>query len=237
MKTILVIDDEPKIVRVLKGYLEGAGYRVVAAADGQLGLITFRHEKPDLVLLDLMLPEMDGMEVCKRIRRESDAPIIMITARAEELDRILGLEIGADDYIVKPFSPREVIARVKAVLRRTERETSGGEVLRVGDIVLDTLGHQVTVAEKVVHLTPTEFNILETLMRAPGRPFTRERLMEQSQEDYFDGMERTADVHIRHLRSKIEADPKKPRYLITVFGIGYKLDASIDPEDHIDRNA
>lgn len=224
MKTILIVDDEPKIVRALKAYLEGAGFRVVSAADGQMGLITFRHEKPDLILLDLMLPGMDGMEVCKRIRRESDVPIIMVTARAEEVDRILGLEIGADDYVVKPFSPREVVARVKAVLRRVEGTAVASEVLRVGELVLDIGEHQVTVAGKSIYVTPTEFNILVTLARAPGRPFSRAQLMEQSQDDFYEGMERTADVHIRHLRTKIEADPRNPRYLITVFGIGYKLE-------------
>lgn len=224
MKTILVVDDEPKIVRALKAYLEGAGYRIVTATDGQLGLITFRHEKPDLILLDLMLPGMDGLEVCQRIRRESAVPIIMVTARAEEVDRILGLEIGADDYVVKPFSPREVVARVRAVLRRAEGITTTSSVLRVGDIVLDIDAHQVTVADQQVYVTPTEFNILVALARVPGRALTRAQLMEQSQETFFEGMERTADVHIRNLRAKLEPDPKNPRYLVTVYGIGYKLE-------------
>ncbi len=224
VKTILIVDDEPKIVRALKAYLEGAGFRVVSAGEGQLGLVTFRHEKPDLVLLDLMLPGMDGLEVCQRIRRESAVPIIMVTARAEEVDRILGLEIGADDYVVKPFSPREVVARVRAVLRRAEGTTTSSDVLRVGDSVLDIGSHQVTVAGRQIYVTPTEFNILSVLARSPGRAFTRAQLMEQSQEDYFEGMERTADVHIRHLRTKIEPDPKNPHYIITVFGIGYKIE-------------
>jgi DNA-binding response OmpR family regulator len=224
MKTILVVDDEPKIVRTLKAYLEGAGFRVVTAADGQMGLITFRHEKPDLVLLDLMLPGIDGLEVCKKIRRESDVPIIMVTAKTDEVDMLLGLEIGADDYVVKPFSPREVVARVRAVLRRTERLVETSAVLRVGEIVLDVDSHQVSVAGKPINVTPTEFNILATLARTPGRAISRAQLMEQSQEAYFEGMERTVDVHIRNLRTKLEADPKNPRYLITVFGIGYKLE-------------
>ncbi len=224
MKTILVVDDEPKIVRALKAYLEGAGFRVVTAADGQLGLITFRHEKPDLILLDLMLPVMDGMEACKKIRRESDVPIIMVTARSEEVDKLLGLEIGADDYIVKPFSPREVVARVKAVLRRTDRAVETSGVLRVGELVLDVDSHQVTVAGKSIGVTPTEFNILATLARTPGRAISRAQLMEQSQEVFFEGMERTVDVHIRNLRTKLEPDPKNPRHLITVFGVGYKLE-------------
>lgn len=224
MKTILVVDDEPKIVRALKAYLEGAGFRVVTAADGQMGLITFRHEKPDLILLDLMLPVMDGMEVCKKIRRDSDVPIIMVTARSEEVDKLVGLEIGADDYIVKPFSPREVVARVKAVLRRTDRAVEASGVLRVGELVLDVDSHQVTVAGKSISVTLTEFNILATLARTPGRAISRAQLMEQSQEVFFEGMERTVDVHIRNLRTKLEPDPKNPRYLITVFGVGYKLD-------------
>jgi DNA-binding response OmpR family regulator len=225
VKTILIVDDEPKIVRALKAYLEGAGFRVVSAADGQMGLITCRHEKPDLILLDLMLPGMDGIEVCQRIRRESAVPIIMVSARAEEVDRILGLEIGADDYVVKPFSPREVVARVRAVLRRADGTAAASEVLRAGEIVLDIGSHQVVVAGRAVYMTPTEFNILATLVRSPGRAFTRAQLMEQSQEYFFEGMERTADVHIRHLRTKIEPDPKNPRYIITIFGVGYKLEA------------
>ena len=224
MKTILVVDDEPKIARALRAYLEGAGFRVVTAADGQMALITFRHEKPDLILLDLMLPGMDGMEVCQRIRRESAVPIIMVTARAEEVDRILGLEIGADDYVVKPFSPREVVARVRAVLRRAEGTTTTSSILRVGELVLDIDAHQVSVTGKQVYVTPTEFNILAALARVPGRALTRAQLMEHSQETFFEGMERTADVHIRNLRAKLEPDPKNPRYLVTVYGIGYKLE-------------
>ncbi|MCQ3972106.1 MAG: DNA-binding response regulator [Anaerolineae bacterium] len=225
MKTILVVDDEPKIVRTLKGYLEGASFRVITAADGQMALVTFRHEKPDLILLDLMLPGIDGLEVCQRIRREADVPIIMVTARAEEVDRLLGLEIGADDYIVKPFSPREVVARVRAVLRRAEGTIRASKVLRVGDIVLDIDEHQVSVAGRPVYVTPTEFNILAVLARTPGRAISRAQLMEQGQEVFSESMERTVDAHIRNLRAKLEPDPKNPRYLITVFGIGYKLQA------------
>lgn len=224
VKTILIVDDEPKIVRTLRAYLEAAGFRVIAAADGQMGLTTFRHEKPDLILLDLMLPGIDGLDVCKIIRRESAVPIIMVTARVEEVDRILGLEIGADDYVVKPFSPREVVARVRAVLRRAEGTTEACDILRVGDLVLDIGLHQVSVAGRQICVTPSEFNILATLARAPGRAFSRAYLMEQSQEDYYEGLERTADVHIRHLRTKLEPDPKNPRYIITVFGIGYKVE-------------
>jgi two-component system alkaline phosphatase synthesis response regulator PhoP len=224
MKTILIVDDEPKIRRVLTGYLEQAGFRAVTAEDGPLGLAAFRHERPDLVLLDLMLPGMDGMEVCNRLRRESNVPIIMVTARAEEVDRLLGLELGADDYIVKPFSPREVVARVRAVLRRTEGMVGSSEVLHAGDLVLDIAGHKVTVAGRSIDLTPTEFNILAALARVPGRPLSRSQLLEQTQEALYDGMDRTIDVHISNLRAKIEPDPKNPHYLITVFGVGYRLE-------------
>lgn len=223
MKTILIVDDEPKIVRTLTAYLKEAGFRVVTAADGQLALFTFRHEKPDLILLDIMLPGIDGIEVCKKVRHESAVPIIMVTARAEEVDRLLGLELGADDYVIKPFSPREVVARVRAVLRRAEGTVTTSGMLRAGDILLDTDAHTVSVCGKAINVTPTEFNILASLARSPGRVVTRAQLMEQSQDLFVEGMERTIDVHIRNLRTKLEPNPGKPRYLITVFGLGYKL--------------
>jgi DNA-binding response OmpR family regulator len=222
-KTILVVDDERKIVTVLKGYLEQAGFRVVTAGDGQAALTTFRHEKPDLVILDLMLPGMDGLDVCRILRRESAVPIIMLTARAEETDRLIGLELGADDYVVKPFSPREVVARVRAVLRRVEGEVAPAGLLQAGDIVLDLAGHQATVAGRPVKLTPTEFALLATLARAPGRTFTRAQLLQQIQDNPLEGFERTVDVHVRNLRAKIEPDPRNPRYILTVYGVGYKL--------------
>jgi len=222
-KTILVVDDERKIVTVLKGYLEQAGFRVVTAGDGQTALTTFRHEKPDLVILDLMLPGMDGLDVCRILRRESAVPIIMLTARAEEADRLIGLELGADDYVVKPFSPREVVARVRAVLRRVEGEMAPAGLLQAGDIVLDLAGHQATVAGRPVKLTPTEFALLATLARAPGRTFTRAQLLQQIQDNPLEGFERTVDVHVRNLRAKIEPDPRNPRYILTVYGVGYKL--------------
>lgn len=224
VKTILIVDDEPKIVRTLNAYLKEAGFRVVTASDGQLALFIFRHEKPDLILLDIMLPGIDGIEVCKKIRHESAVPIIMVTARAEEVDRLLGLELGADDYVVKPFSPREVVARVRAVLRRAEGSVTTSGVLRVGDILLDTDAHTVSVSSQAINVTPTEFNILAALARCPGRVVTRAQLMEQSQDVFVEGMERTIDVHIRNLRTKLEPNPGKPRYLITVFGLGYKLE-------------
>lgn len=222
-KTILVVDDEPKIVKVLKGYLEQAGFRVVTAADGQMALTTFRHEKPDLVVLDLALPGIDGLDVCRTLRRESNVSVIMLTARAEEADKLIGLELGADDYVTKPFSPREMVARVRAVLRRTEVQPISQEVLRAGDITLDLGSHQATVAGKPVNLTPMEFNLLAALARSPGRAITRLQLLDLAQESAYDGYERAVDVHIRNLRSKIEPDPKNPQYIMTVFGIGYKL--------------
>ena len=227
-KTILVVDDERKIVTVLKGYLEQAGFRVVTAGDGQMALTTFRHEKPDLVILDLMLPGIGGLDVCRTLRRESAVPIIMLTARAEEADRLIGLELGADDYVVKPFSPREVVLRVRAILRRVEGEVATSEVLQAGDITLDLAAHQATVAGQVVELTPTEFALLAVLARAPGRVFARTQLIQQIQDSPLEGFDRTIDVHIRNIRAKIEADPKNPRIILTVYGIGYKLAEATD---------
>jgi two-component system, OmpR family, alkaline phosphatase synthesis response regulator PhoP len=222
-KTILVVDDERKIVTVLKGYLEQAGFRVVTAGDGQMALITFRHEKPELVILDLMLPGIDGLDVCRVLRRESSVPIIMLTARAEEADRLIGLELGADDYVVKPFSPREVVARVRAVLRRVEGEVTASERLLSGDIALDLAAHQATVGGRPVELTPMEFGLLAVLARSPGRTFTRAQLLQQIQNSPLEGFERTVDVHIRNIRAKIELDPKNPRHILTIYGVGYKL--------------
>ncbi len=222
-KTILVVDDERKIIAVLKGYLEQAGFRVLTAGDGQMALTTFRHAKPDLVILDLMLPGIDGLEVCRALRRESSVPIIMLTARAEEADRLIGLELGADDYVVKPFSPREVVLRVRAILRRVEGEIAASEVLQAGGIILDLAAHQATVAGRPVELTPMEFELLAVLVRSPGRTFARAQLLQQIQDSPLEGFDRTVDVHIRNIRAKIEPDPKNPRYIHTVYGIGYKL--------------
>jgi len=222
-KKILVVDDEPKIVDLVRAYLEQAGFEVVSADDGQMALTVFRHEKPDLVILDLMLPGIDGLDACRIMRRESAVPIIMLTARAEEADRLIGLELGADDYVVKPFSPREVVARVKAVLRRVEGEVSPPEMIRVGDLVIDLARHTVEMAGRPVELTPTEFDLLVVLARRPGRVFTRWQLLDQVQGDAYEGYERTVDAHIKNLRAKIEPDPKKPRYIVTVYGRGYKL--------------
>jgi DNA-binding response OmpR family regulator len=221
--TILIVDDEPQILKALRGYLEQSGYRVVTAADGSMALTQYKNEKPDLVLLDLNLPQMDGIEVAKRLRTNSNVPIIMLTARVEETDKLIGLEIGADDYITKPFSPREVVARVRTVLRRANAEPVSPELIRAADIVINIVKHNVLRDDELLDLTPTEFNLLTTMAREPGRAFTRLQLLEASQGDAFEGYERTVDAHIRNLRAKIEPDTKNPKYIITVFGVGYKF--------------
>jgi two-component system, OmpR family, alkaline phosphatase synthesis response regulator PhoP len=221
---ILVVDDEAQIVRVLRGYLEKAGYAVLTAHDGPEALRIARQEKPDLMILDLMLPGMDGIDVCKSLRQESTLPILMLTARVEEADRIIGLELGADDYVTKPFSPREVVARVRTILRRTRPTPEVfGDVLRMSDLSLDTSRHTVTLGEEQIEITPSEFQILEAMIRAPGRVFTREHLLEAAQGVAYAGYERTIDTHIKNLRRKIEKDPHQPTYLLTVHGVGYKM--------------
>lgn len=222
-KKILIIEDEKKLVTILKGYLEQAGYAVVAATDGQQGLTVFRHEKPALVLLDLNLPGIDGLDVCRALRKESNVPVIMVTARVEETDRLIGLELGADDYILKPFSPREVVARVRAVLRRAEGETMRSQSLSAGDLAVDLAKHAARLKGRALDLTPTEFTLLVVLMQNPGRALTRLQLLDQAQGEAFDGYERTIDAHIKNLRQKLERDPKDPRYILTVFGVGYKF--------------
>lgn len=222
-KKILIVDDEKKIVQVVRGYLEQAGFGVVAAHDGQQALTLFRRERPNLVILDLNLPVIDGLDVARTLRRESSVPVIMLTARVEEADRLIGLELGADDYIVKPFSPREVVARVRAVLRRVEGLTASVEILRAGDLALDLTKHSLTVGGRSVELTPTEFELLRALMQNPGRAFTRLQLLDRVQGESYEGYERTIDAHIKNLRQKIGDDPKTPRYILTVFGVGYKL--------------
>jgi DNA-binding response OmpR family regulator len=222
-KKILVVDDEKKFVDVLRGYLEQAGFAVSRAHDGKQALAAFRRDKPDLVLLDLNLPEMDGLDVARKLRAESNIPLIMVTARVEETDRLIGLELGADDYITKPFSPREVVARVRAVLRRVAGETAPPEMLRVGAVEMDLQKHTVTLDGEPIDLTPTEFELLAALMKHPGRVFTRLQLLDLVQGDAFEGYERTIDAHIKNLRQKLRDDPKQPRYLITVFGVGYKF--------------
>ncbi|MCL5951765.1 MAG: response regulator transcription factor [Chloroflexi bacterium] len=222
-KKILIVDDEKKIVKVVRGYLEQAAFSVVVACDGKQALTVFRHEKPDLVLLDLNLPEMDGLDVARALRQDSSVPIIMLTARIEETDRLIGLELGADDYVTKPFSPREVVARVRTVLRRVEGQTATIEILRAGAIELDATTHTVTVLGKPAELTPTEFDLLKVLILTPGRVYTRLQLLDQVQGETYDGYERTVDAHIKNLRRKIGDDPKQPHIILTVFGIGYKF--------------
>jgi two-component system alkaline phosphatase synthesis response regulator PhoP len=222
-QTILVVDDEPHIVKVLRGYLEQAGFRVVSASDGQMALTQYKHEKPDLVLLDLNLPGIDGIDVARRLRTHSNIPLIMVTARVEETDRLIGLELGADDYVTKPFSPREVVARVRAVLRRAEAPAAPPELIRVADLVIDLTRHSVMRGDESLDLTPTEFNLLVTLAREPGRAFTRLQLLEAAQGDAFEGYERTVDAHIKNLRAKLERNPKQPGYILTLFGVGYKF--------------
>ena len=222
-KKILVVDDEKKIVNVVRGYLEQAGFSVVVASDGKQALTVFRHEQPTLVLLDLNLPGIDGLDVARTLRKESSVPIIMLTARVEEADRLVGLELGADDYILKPFSPREVVARVRAVLRRVEGEAATPEQLHAGDLTLDLSKHSVTLGNQPVELTRTEFDLLAILMQNPGRAFTRMQLLDRVQGQTFEGYERTVDAHIKNLRQKLGDDPQAPRYILTVFGVGYKF--------------
>ncbi len=224
-ETILVADDEPQITRVVRGYLEQAGYRVVTAYDGEEALYVARREKPDLVVLDIQMPKVDGLEFTRRIRADRPAlAIIMLTARVEETDRIVGLEMGADDYVTKPFSPRELVARVKAVLRRTQAVAAPPpDVLRVGPLTLDRDQHLVTLESAPIDLTPMEFDILATLMEAPGRVFTRADILEATQGVTFEAYERTVDAHIKNLRQKLEPDPSDPRYILTVRGAGYRL--------------
>lgn len=222
---VLVVDDEVQIVRVLRGYLERAGFEVLTAYDGQEALRVARQERPDLIILDLMLPGVDGLDVCRALRKESNVPIIMLTARVEETDRIIGLELGADDYVTKPFSPREVVARVRAVLRRAHLQPDAGaeEIITVGDLRLDVARHMLWVRDRQVELTPFEFEILRVMMRSPGRVYTRAQLLEATQGFAFEGYERTIDTHIKNLRQKIEKTPRNPEYLLTVHGVGYKI--------------
>ena len=223
MSAILIIEDEPELARVLRAYLEQAGFTVLTAGRGDTGLSTWEHERPDLVILDLNLPGMDGLDVAREIRRKSTTPIIMITARVEEADQLIGLELGADDYIPKPFSPRIVVARVRALLRRAEGGPVAAQILRIADLEIDQEAHVVLRSGSPLELTPTEFSLLLTLAGQPGRAFSRLQLLEASSGAAYEGYERTIDAHIKNLRAKLEPDPKKPRYIETVFGIGYRF--------------
>ncbi len=222
-KTILTVDDKENVRTLLREYLTEEGFRVVTADNGQTALFVARQEKPDLILLDLMMPEMDGTSFIRAFRKESDTPIIVLTAKLEESDKVLGLELGADDYITKPFSMRELLARVHAVLRRVNGMAKVSPALRVGDVSLDRETRTVTVGGVDVKLTPSEFDLLAIMMTSPGRVYTRASLLEATQGTYFEGIARTIDVHIRNLRSKIEPNPAEPRYIETVFGIGYRF--------------
>jgi DNA-binding response OmpR family regulator len=223
MSTILIIEDEPELVKVLGSYLEQAGFKVLTALRGDSGLSTWEHKHPDLVILDLNLPGLDGLDVAREIRRKGNTPIIMLTARVEEMDQLIGLELGADDYITKPFSPRVVLARVRALLRRSMSSPVATQVLRVEDLEINLDAHTVTRASEMIVLTPTEFSLLATLAAQPGRAFTRLQLLEAALGNAYEGYERTIDAHIKNLRAKIEPDPKKPHYIETVFGIGYRF--------------
>jgi len=229
-KKIFVIDDEPQIVKVLRVYLEKAGYQVITTADGKEALLMFQREKPDFLILDLNLPGMDGLDICKAVRHDSNIPILMLTARVEEADRLIGLELGADDYVLKPFSPREVVARVRTIFRRTDADTSKPETIQVGKLMIDLEKHTILLAGRSIDLTPTEFEILVTLARQPKRVFSRLQIMESAQGDAFEGYERTIDAHIKNIRLKLEPNPKKPIYIQTVFGLGYKLEVGEDAQ-------
>jgi two-component system, OmpR family, alkaline phosphatase synthesis response regulator PhoP len=222
MATILIVDDEPKITRLVRDYLESAGFGVVAAGDGREALMRARTERPDLVILDLGLPGLDGLDVARSLRRDGDLPIIMLTARDDETDKLIGLELGADDYVTKPFSPRELVARVRAVLRRHDRGSSD-ELLRSGALTLDVPRMRLEVDGRAIELTATEFSMLAAMARQPGRVFTRSQLLDAIHGVAFESYERAIDAHVKNIRRKIESNPHDPRYLLTVYGVGYRL--------------
>ncbi len=227
MKTILVVDDEFKIVQIARDYLEHAGFSVLTAGDGKSALSAARSAKPDLVILDLGLPEMDGLDVTRALRKDSDVPIIMLTARGEETDKLVGLELGADDYITKPFSPKELVARVRTLLRRMDaaRANASAEIIRAADLTLDVPRMRATLGAEAreIDLTPTEFQLLATLAREPGRIFTRAQLLDAVHGVAFESYERAIDAHIKNIRHKIEPNPRQPHYILMVYGVGYKF--------------
>ena len=222
-KTIMIVDDEKRLVSLVESYLTQEGYRVVTAHDGKEALTVARREKPDLIVLDVMMPEMDGYEFMRKHRAEVNTPIIMLTARVDDEDKIIGLEVGADDYITKPFRPRELVARVRAVLRRAGETEPSAKVLKVADIILDRDSRTVKVADQFMDLTPSEFDILTALMSAPGRVYSRLDLLDIIQGVRYEGYERTIDTHVKNLRAKIEVDPRDPQYIETVYGVGYRF--------------
>ena len=223
MTTVLVVEDEIEIARVVRDYLRNAGFEVIVVGDGGSAVASVRSAKPDLLVLDLGLPGRDGLDVAREIRRWSDTPIVMLTARGDETDRIVGLEIGADDYVVKPFSPKELVARVRAVLRRTRTAARGDEIVRAGDVEIDTAKMRVSVGGTQVDLTPTEFQLLVTLAREPGRVFTRSQLLDAVHGVAIESYERAIDAHVKNIRRKIEPRPGSPRYVVTVHGVGYRF--------------
>ncbi len=222
-QSVFIVDDDVKITKLLKSYFDKEGYITYLAHEGGGAVQAIRDKNPDLVILDLMLPGMDGWEICRKLRKESEVPIIMLTARDEETDRVIGLEMGADDYVAKPFSPREVVARAKAILRRTQKTAAKAEPIIVGDLVIDVERHMVKKGNTLLDLTPTEFKILEQLATNAGRVFSRLQIVERVQGYSFEGYERTVDAHMKNLRRKIEDNPKEPRYIQTVYGVGYRL--------------
>ena len=225
MKTILVVDDEAKIVKLVRDYLERAGFAVHVAADGKAALAQARADKPDLVVLDLGLPLMDGLDVTRELRRISNVPIIMLTARSDESDKLIGLELGADDYITKPFSPKELVARVRVALRRIEvYSMNSAEIIRAADLTLDVPRMRVLAQDREIEeLTPTEFTLLATMTRSPGRVFTRAQLLDALHGVAFESYERAIDAHIKNIRHKLELSQAEPRYILTVYGMGYKF--------------
>ena len=220
---ILVVEDEPKIARQVHDYLVKSGFRALVTGDGKTALEMARHERPDLVVLDLNLPGMDGLDVCRALRRTSDVPIIMLTARVELEDRLVGLELGADDYITKPFSPREVVARVRVLLRRVHGDVVDANTIRVGELEIDVKGRQVTFSGKPVSLTRTEFNLLLVFASHPGQVFSRDLLLECLHDVRYEGFDRSIDAHVKNLRRKLEPDPANPTYFLTVYGVGYRF--------------
>jgi DNA-binding response OmpR family regulator len=225
MKTILVVDDEPKIVKLVRDYLERAGFEVRVAGNGKDALSQARSEKPELIILDLGLPQMDGLDVTRALRKISNVPIIMLTGRSEESDKLIGLELGADDYVTKPFSPKELVARVRVLFRRMENYASENqEILRIADLTLDLPRMRITAKARLIEdLTPTEFSIVAELARYPGRVFTRAQLLDALHGVAFESYERAIDAHVKNIRHKIETNPSEPRYLLTVYGVGYKF--------------
>jgi len=223
VKTVLVVDDEPRIVELARDYLEHAGFAVITAVDGPSALTAARIRKPDVLVLDLGLPGMDGLDVARAIRRDSTMPIVMLTARDDELDRVLGLEIGADDYVTKPFSPRELVARIRAILRRVDRQAEPSDRIEVAGVTIDISRMRVEVNGRNVELTPTEFQLLVALARQPGRIFTRSQLLDAIHGLAFESYERAIDAHVKNLRRKLEDDPGQPRYVLTVYGMGYRF--------------